>query len=143
MSILRARRITVSYYRYLYDTVGGPWMWFERRHMDDATLAGIVQNPRVAVYVLYIDGVPAGYVELDHRNPDALEIAYFGLMPEFIGRGLGRYFLDWSVTRAWEAEPKRVWVHTCNFDHPVALATYQRAGFQVYDQRRQVIDDPR
>ena len=143
LSILRARRPTVAFYRFLYDTVGDPWMWYERRQMDDAALAAVIQHPRVAVYVLYLDGVPAGYVELDRRQAGDVELAYFGLMPEFIGRGLGRYFLEWAVAKAWEGEPQRVWVHTCNFDHPGALATYQRAGFQVYDQERQIIDDPR
>lgn len=143
ISVLRARRITVSFYRYLYETVGGPWMWYERREMDDRALAAVVQDPMVAVYVLYLDGVPAGFVELDRRTVDQVEVAYFGLLPEFIGRGLGRYFLGWAVGKAWESEPERVWVHTCNFDHPGALGAYQRSGFQVYDQQRSIIDDPR
>jgi GNAT superfamily N-acetyltransferase len=143
ISIIRARRPTVSFYRYLYDTVGGPWMWYERKRMDDAALAAVVQDPRVAVYVLYVDGVPAGFVELDRREPAEVELAYFGLMPEFIGRGLGQYLLDWAVANAWESKPDRVWVHTCNYDHPGALATYQRAGFEVYDQEQSIIDDPR
>jgi len=143
LAILRARRPTVSYYRYLYDTVGGPWMWYERRMMDDRELARIVQDPRVAVHVLYLDGVPAGYAELDYRVEGEVELAYFGLMPEFIGRGLGRYLLDWTVRRAFESEPSRLWVHTCNHDHPGALSAYQRAGFLPYRQERRVIDDPR
>jgi GNAT superfamily N-acetyltransferase len=143
LSILRARRPTVSYYRYLYDTVGGPWMWFERRRMDDATLAATVRDPRVGVHVMYVDGVPAGYAELDARTEGEIELAYFGLVPEFIGRGLGHYLLEWAVAKAWDGEPSRVWVHTCNFDHPAALAAYQRAGFLVYDQERRIIDDPR
>ena len=143
LSIQRARRPTVSFYRYLYDTVGGPWMWYERRHMDDAALAAIVQHPEVGVYVMYLDGVPAGYAELDRRVAGEVELAYFGLVPEFIGRGLGRYLLDWAVARAFDGEPERLFVHTCNFDHPAALATYQRAGFKVYRQERRIIDDPR
>jgi len=145
LSIQRARHPTVSFYRYLYDAVGGPWMWYERRGMDDEALAAIVQHPEVGVYVMYCDGVPAGYVELDRRTPGDVELAYFGLVPEFIGRGFGRYLLAWAVSRAFDPEPppQRLWVHTCNFDHPAALATYQRAGFEAYRQERRVIDDPR
>ncbi len=143
IAIIRARRPTVSFYRYLYDTVGGPWMWYERRVMDDRVLTAIVHDPRVGVYVMYVDGVPAGFVELDARNTGEVELAYFGLVPEFIGRGLGRYLLDWAVGKAFEGNPRRVWVHTCNHDHPGALATYQRAGFVVYEQERRIIDDPR
>lgn len=143
IAIVRARRPTVSFYRYLYDTVGQAWMWYERRLLEDMTLAAIVQHPLVEVYVMSLDGVPAGFVELDRRQGNDIELAYFGLLPEFIGRGLGRYLLQWAVGRAFEYAPDRLWVHTCNFDHPGALALYQRAGFEVYDQERKVIDDPR
>jgi ribosomal protein S18 acetylase RimI-like enzyme len=97
---------------------------------------------------MYCGGVPAGFIELDSRPTDnshdkEVEIAYFGLMPEFIGRGLGRYLLAWGIGKAFESDLGRLWVHTCNFDHPEALALYQRAGFEAYRQERTIIDDPR
>ena len=134
---------TVSFYRYLYNTVGEDWLWFERRLMQDDALTALIQDPKIEIYVLYVRGAPAGYVELDCRVENDIEIAYFGLMPEFIGRGFGRYLLDWAVDEAWSKEPQRLWVHTCNLDHPKALASYQRAGFRPYKQERSLIDDPR
>jgi hypothetical protein len=89
VEIRRAARPTTSFYRYLYDAVGRHWTWTERRLMSDAELAAIVQDPRVEVLVLWVDGVPAGYAELDRRAPLDIELAYFGLVPEFIGQGLG------------------------------------------------------
>ncbi|MCX7356267.1 MAG: GNAT family N-acetyltransferase [Alphaproteobacteria bacterium] len=142
-ALLRADNPTVSFYRYLYNTVGEPWLWYDRRAFDDATLTGIIQDPKVEIYVLYVSGVPAGYGELDRRKDGEIELAYFGLMPEFIGKGLGRYFLTWIVDAAWRYEPKRLWVHSCNFDHPEALRAYQRAGFTPFDQETIVIEDPR
>jgi GNAT superfamily N-acetyltransferase len=133
----------VSFYRYLYNTVGAPWLWYERRRLDDSTLGTIIDDPKVEVHVLYVNGVPAGYAELDRCSGHEVEIAYFGLVPDFIGRGLGRYLLDWTLNEAWREEPRRVWVHTCNLDHPVALAFYQRAGFAPYKQETVLIDDPR
>lgn len=79
-----------------------------------------------------IDGVPARYAELDRRVPHEVEIAYFGLMPEFIGKGFGQYLLHWTVRRAWDSNPARVWLHTCELDHPVALPNYLKVGFEVY-----------
>lgn len=143
LALMRAERPTVSWYRYLYNTVGEAWLWFERRRLDDEALRRIIHDPEVAIYVLYVAGVPAGFVELDRRQPDEVEIAYFGLIPEFIGRGLGLYLLDWSVDEAWMTRPARVWVHTCNFDHPKAIAVYQRAGFVPYRQETRIVDDPR
>ncbi len=135
LAILRAERPTLSFYRYLYNTVGGPWNWTERRLLDDEALARIIHDGRVEIYVLYAAGVPAGYAELDGRIEGEIELAYFGLMPEFVGRGLGGYFLDWAVSAAWIHRPERVWVHTCTLDHPRALTLYQRAGFTPYRQQ--------
>lgn len=143
LSIIRSQQPTVGFYRFLYTSVGDNWLWYERNQMPDADLGKIIQHPKVKIYVLYVNGTPAGYSELDFRKKDEVELAYFGLMPDFIGRGLGSYFLRWSVDKAWSEEPKRLWVHSCNFDSPHAIATYQKAGFTAYDQEVIIIDDPR
>ncbi len=139
LAIFRAEQPTVSFYRYMYDTVGEPWNWTDRRRLSDDGLTAIIHDPDVAIYVLYVAGVPAGFAELDGRIEGAVEITYVGLMPEFVGRGLGGYLLDWAVSAAWLMEPKRVWLHTCSLDHPSALPMYQRAGFVPYDQRIETV----
>ena len=131
----RARSPTVSFYRYLYAAVGEPWTWTVRRCLSDAELAAILGDPRVEVNVLWVGGVPAGYAELDRRAPPDIELAYFGLIPEFIGQGMGGYLLDWAIRHAWRMRPRRLWVHTCDLDHPAALGFYQRFGFRIYDRR--------
>jgi GNAT superfamily N-acetyltransferase len=142
VEVRRAVAPTTSFYRYLYDTVGGPWTWIERRHLADATLAAIIRDPAVEVHVLWVEGVPAGYVELDGRRPPDLEIAYFGLVPEFLGRGLGRFLVDWAVDHAWRTRPARLWVHTCDVDRPRALPLYQKAGFRIYQTRSETVTLP-
>ena len=134
-AILRAENPTVSFYRYLYDAVGEPWNWTDRRVIGNDELGAIIGDPKVEIYVLYAGGVPAGFLELDRRIEGEVEIVYFGLLPDFAGRGLGRYFLDWAIHAAWESEPKRVWVHTCDLDDPRALPVYQRAGFTAYQRQ--------
>ena len=134
VTIRRAERPTVSFYRYLYETVGEDWDWYERRRLSDDALAAIIRDDAVEVYVLYVRGVPAGYAELDRRIDHEVEIAYFGLVPDYIGRGLGPALLGWALERAWSYAPRRVWLHTCSLDHPKALAVYRRAGFEVYDR---------
>jgi len=143
LALLRAESPTVAFYRFLYNNVGARWLWYERRTMDDGTLEAIIQNPEVEIYVLHVHGVPAGFGELDLRKKPDIELAYFGLMPEFIGRGLGRYLLRWTVDQAWTSHPKRLWVKNSNFAHPRALGLYQRMGFVPYRQKTTVIDDPR
>jgi GNAT superfamily N-acetyltransferase len=141
--LLFAEDMTPAFYRFLYGSVGGPWLWWERTRLDDEELMEIVGHPDVEVFVLYVGGVPAGYFELDCRQQAEVEIAYLGLVPEFIGRGLGSWLLSLSIEAAWAHEPERVWVHTCDWDHPRALLTYQKAGFEPYDTQRITIPDPR
>ncbi len=143
LSIIRANPPTISFYRFLYNSVGSDWLWYERNGMPDEQLAAVIERPETEIYVLYFQGTPAGFVEFDHAAAEETEIAYFGLIPEFIGRGLGLYFLRWAVETAWIKEIDRLWVHTCNFDHPNAIAIYQRAGFSPYAQEVKIIDDPR
>jgi GNAT superfamily N-acetyltransferase len=135
LEIRRACRPTVSFYRYLYAAVGEPWTWTVRRWLSDDELAAILHDPRVEVNVLWAGGVPAGYAELDRRAPPDTEVGYLGLMPEFIGQGLGSYLLDWAIHHAWRSRPRRLWLHTCDLDHPRALGFYQRLGFRIYDRR--------
>jgi GNAT superfamily N-acetyltransferase len=143
LALMRAERCTVPFYRFLYGTVGAPWLWFERMTWSEEKLAALIEKPEVEIFVLYVGGVPAGYCELDRSEPADVELAYFGLMPEFIGRGYGAYLLREAVDAAWQHNPKRVWVHTCTYDHPRALGVYQRAGFVVYRREPVIFDDPR
>lgn len=136
LALLRAEKISVEYYRYLYDAVGAAWHWTDRKRLSDAELAAIIDDELVEVYVLYDDGEPAGFAELDRREGNDIELAFFGIITRFIGRRLGPYMLDWAIRRAWDHSPDRFWLHTCTLDHPKALATYQRAGFTVYGQEQ-------
>ncbi|MBX7151763.1 GNAT family N-acetyltransferase [bacterium] len=131
-SVIRAEKPTVSFYRYLYNTVGASWLWVDRRKMKDVELRTIIQDPKIEVNVLYVGGTPAGYAELDLRQPGEIELGYFGLIPDFVGQGLGKYLLTWAVDAAWKKNPKRFWVHTCSLDHPTALPLYQKCGFTIY-----------
>jgi GNAT superfamily N-acetyltransferase len=132
LTVVHARRPSVAYYRFLYDAVGRPWQWLTRGKMSDEQLAAILQDPRDEVHVLLVEGVPAGFAELDRRTAGEIELVQFGLMTEFIGQGLGKYFLQWTIDRAWGHDPTRLWLHTCTLDHPAALPNYLKAGFAIY-----------
>jgi ribosomal protein S18 acetylase RimI-like enzyme len=144
LALMRLDPPTVTFYRHLFNSVGGIWTWYSRRFLDDEALARIILNPRIEITVAYVGGVPAGYFELDRRVEGECELAFFGLVPEFIGRGLGRWLLDKAVEAAWSApDVRRVWVHTCNLDHPRALGVYQKAGFVPFKQFEEPMRDPR
>jgi GNAT superfamily N-acetyltransferase len=143
LALMRAENCTVSFYRYLYETVGTPWLWYQRRLLADAALAAELAKPTTEIFVLYVGGLPAGYFELDAAAPQETELCYFGLIPDFIGRGLGSFLLRAAIDRAWSRPISRLWVHTRSFDHPKALGHYQRAGFVVYARQELRFEDPR
>jgi GNAT superfamily N-acetyltransferase len=130
--VVHAKKPSVAYYRSLYDAVGRDYDWTSRKKLSDAELAALLNDPRLEVHVLMADGVPAGFAELDRRVEGEIELVQFGLMPEFIGQGLGRYLLQWAIDRAWGSGPRRFWLHTDTKDHPAALPNYLKAGFAVY-----------
>ena len=132
LSIVHAKKPSVAYYRFLYNAVGKDYYWFSRGNLADAELAALLQDPLDEVHVLYVDGNPAGFAELDRRKGSDIELVQFGLMPGFIGRGLGKHFLQWTIDRAWSYQPRRFWLHTCTLDHPAALPNYLKAGFAIY-----------
>jgi RimJ/RimL family protein N-acetyltransferase len=144
LALVHAKRPPLHFYRYLYHTVGAPYLWWQRRELDDDALAAIVHDERVEILVLLLDGVPAGFAELDRRRPGEVALAYFGLMPELVGQGLGLPFLGRVMEHAWQGDDvERVIVHACSTDHPRALMVYQRIGFRPYDVQRELVDDPR
>jgi GNAT superfamily N-acetyltransferase len=134
LAVVHAKKPTVAYYRFLYDAVGRDYDWTSRKKLSDAELAALLHDPRLEVLVLHVYGVPAGFAELDRRSEGEIELVQFGLMPQFIGQGLGRYFLQWAIDRAWSYQPRRFWLHTCTKDHPAALPDYLKAGFAVYKE---------
>ncbi len=140
VSILRAENPPIHFYRYLYDLVGGPWNWMSRKRLSDADLSALIHAPQTQLYVLHIGGVPAGMGEIDGTRPPVAEIRFFGLAPEFIGLGFGRYFLANIVDLAWATNPDEVRIETCTLDHPAALPLYQKFGFAVFDQQKGVVD---
>lgn len=135
LTVLYVQSPSVPYYRFLYDSVGKAYHWLSRRKLSDEQLAAVVQNCRNELHVLHVDESPAGFAELDRRQTDEIELVQFGLMAAFIGQGLGKWFLQWTIDKAWSYEPKRFWLHTCTLDHPAALTNYTKAGFVKFKEQ--------
>jgi len=120
--------------RDLYLRVGERWDWIDKRPWTDEQWKEYAAAAELRTFAGYYDDALVGYYELRRDREGGIEIAYFGLLPEWIGRGLGGALLTSAIEGAWRMEPNtsRVWVHTCNRDHPQALANYQARGMIVY-----------
>jgi len=141
--LARIERPDLDWYRRLFRKVGEEWLWFSRLRLSDAELAAIIHDPAVFVHVLGVEGTEAGLLELDFRQNRVCEIAFFGVTPPFIGRGMGGYLMREAIVRAWSQPIDRLWVHTCTLDHPAALQFYRHIGFRAYQQQVEIADDPR
>ncbi|PYE89499.1 GNAT family N-acetyltransferase [Phyllobacterium leguminum] len=131
LAIMRASNMPVHYYRYLYEQVGKPHHWMLRRKQSDRQVAAVINARATEIHVLHADGCPAGFAEMDlARLPEEVEIVYFGLVPDFQGRGLGSFFLAEMIAQAWWHGPKKVTIHTNSLDNPRALQLYQKMGFK-------------
>jgi GNAT superfamily N-acetyltransferase len=141
-SLVTLAACTVPFYRYLYDTVGGPYLWWLRRSLSDATIETLLCDPAVQITVLYRGGEPAGFFELDYRQNPVVNLSYFGLTPSATGAGLGTAFLRAAVDMAFQGGARAMTVNTCTADHPRALPGYLHAGFRPVRAVREIWDVP-
>lgn len=130
-------------YRAVYRAVGTPWLWFSRLRMPDEQLRTILGDERVQAFVVRDADRDVGLLELDFREPGECELAFFGLVNDYVGRGAGRWLIREAIARAWAQPIRRLHVHTCTLDHPQAVTFYQRAGFRPYARAVEVTPDPR
>jgi GNAT superfamily N-acetyltransferase len=121
-------------YLTLYQSIGEKYRWRDRLLMPIEELRQALD--RAFVFVLYVDNAPAGYVELV-RTGASVEIAYFGLVENFQGHGLGKYLLSYGIDRAWKMGAERVWLHTCNLDGEAAMPNYLKRGFKVFREHQE------
>jgi GNAT superfamily N-acetyltransferase len=128
--------------RFFYTAVGGDWYWLDRLPWTYAQWRVWVEHPTVETWMAAVAGTPAGYFELEAQPAGNVELVYFGLLPQFIGHGLGGGLLTAAIERAWQMDARRLWVHTCTLDHPSALANYCARGLRIFREETQAQEIP-
>jgi GNAT superfamily N-acetyltransferase len=145
-ALIGAERPPVWYFLDLYDAVGRRYEWTDQHDRPAGEVAAFLHDPAVTLYTLIRDGWPHGFFVLDCRAPGSCDLAYFGLVPEAIGHGLGTFLLQTALHMAWDRPgTRRVTVNTNSLDHPRALPLYQKAGFVPVrrETRRRVLTHDR
>lgn len=141
VALMRVSEMTPAFSAWLYEQVGRPHHWFVRRNATDTVLRDQIASGTREVWVLYVGGAPAGFFELDLSGlPDVVEIALLGLMPEYHGRGLGRFLASEAMFAAFAHNPGRVTIETNTLDHPRALPLYQKLGFSPTGSRTELVE---
>lgn len=130
IALMKAENIPTSFYRFLYEMVGKEYHWEERRNLIDEKLDEIINSDTTEISILYVDGCPGGFFELNTSNaPEKVEIVYLGIAKDYQGFGLGKWFMSSAISAAWLHKPQRVFLETNTLDHPAALPLYQKLGF--------------
>jgi GNAT superfamily N-acetyltransferase len=127
--ILQQKPIDVSEYRSYYYGVGEKYNWLDRMVMPDEELSEKINADNIEIYLFKVNNETGGYIEFI-KEARFTEILYFGILPDFIGKGFGKYFLQWAIEKAWSYNPEWVQLNTCTLDHPNALPNYKKAGFK-------------
>jgi len=129
--IQRLGECPASFYRYLYAEVGRAFHWTDRLGWSDETIREHLATPGLTLWLLTWEAAPAGYFELKPHGDGSMEIAYFGLLPEYIGRGWGKYLLTEAVRAAWSTSPSLVLLLAVTLEHPAALPSYLVRGVRT------------
>ena len=142
LEIREARIASPELGRFLYTAVGHAWRWTERLSWPYSKWSAHLERPEVEVWIAYLDGVIAGYVELERQPGESVEIVCFGLLRQFMGRGIGGLLLCDTVERAFGKGARRVWLHTCSLDSPRAFENYRARGFKLFNEQTTLEDVP-
>jgi GNAT superfamily N-acetyltransferase len=128
--------------RFFYEAVGRDWAWIDRMKWTYEKWLRYADRKELKTWYGLVRGTPVGYFELEAQAESNIEIVYFGLLSQFVGRGLGGQLLTAAIEQAWQMNAKRVWVHTCTLDHPSALANYQARGFRIFKEVESEVELP-
>lgn len=129
--VRHVRHPEVAFYLKLYTEIGAPYCWWMRRVAPYSYMRALLSNSDIEIYVLEHNDHIAGFFELDRRNKIDVNLSYFGLMPNYIGKKLGFAFLGTAIHLAWRTAPDFIRVNTCTADHIRALPFYLKSGFVI------------
>ena len=119
--------------KFFYKEIGKKHRWIDRLSWTEKNWIKYVTSPDVKTYVLKEDLNLAGYFEhIFHNEKNDCEIAYFGVLEEFIGKKYGGYLLSEAIKESFNLGAKRIWVHTCSLDHKHALGNYKSRGMKIF-----------
>ena len=116
--------------KFFYKQIGRKHQWVDRLIWLDKNWMDYVSNKNLKTFILQKNDEYVGYFELIfHKNE--CEIAYFGILEEYIGRGYGGFLLSEALKIGFK-NANRIWVHTCTLDHPNAIKNYKSRGMKVF-----------
>jgi GNAT superfamily N-acetyltransferase len=142
MALRRLGPEDANVFHALFRDIGRDWLWAGLIDKSEAEIAARLARTDLVSCAALAYGRPVGMLDME-VSADGMEVVYFGFVPAFVGKGAGAWLMDEAKRLAREAGVRRLWLHTCNFDHPRAVAFYKRQGFRIYAVGYEIMDDPR
>jgi len=119
--------------KFFYKEIGKNHRWVDRLIWNDKEWIEYTTKNNTKTYILKKENDLIGYFELIfHRDKNETEIAYLGILEEYLNKKLGSYLLSSAIRKSFLNKPKRVWVHTCSLDHKNALNNYISRGMKIF-----------
>ena len=116
--------------KFFYKQIGKKHEWIDRLIWQDKNWMDYTSDKNLKTFVLQNNNDLVGYFELIFNGNDC-EIAYFGILEEYIGKGYGGFLLS-EALRIGFKNAERIWVHTCSLDHPNAIKNYKSRGMKIF-----------
>ena len=120
--------------KFFYKQIGKKYNWIDRLVWTDKNWIDYISNKNLLTYVLKQKENLGGYFELIiHNDKNEVEIAYFGLLEDYFGKKLGGYLLTEALRKSfYMTNIKRVWCHTCSYDHKHGIKNYLSRGMSIF-----------
>tara|TARA_Y100000741_G_C17963120_1_gene440690 strand:+ start:37 stop:540 length:504 start_codon:yes stop_codon:yes gene_type:complete len=119
--------------KFFYKEIGKKHSWIDRLSWSDNNWINYLNTKGVLTYILKNKEDLVGFFEQNiYIEKNDCEIAYFGILEEYIGKKIGAYLLSEAIKKSFKNGSKRVWVHTCSLDHKHALDNYLSRGMKVF-----------
>ena len=116
----------------LFAGVGLPWRWYSRLKWPVAEWENYFAAKKVKTFLGFYGKKLTGYYELEFQENNNVEIKFFGVLPSYMGKGIGRLLLSHAIKSSIDNGAKRIWLHTCSNDSKAALGNYLSRGFRIY-----------
>ena len=129
-SLKEASKDNFDLNKFFYKQIGKRHQWVDRLIWQDKDWLKYISNENLKTYIFKRENDLVGYFELIFNNNDC-EIAYFGILEEFIGKGYGGFLLSEALKIGFK-RANRIWVHTCSLDHPNAIENYKSRGMKIF-----------
>ena len=88
--------------KFFYKNVGKKHKWIDRLVWEDSKWIEYVSNKNVKTYIFKKGNDLVGFFELlEHTEKKEIEIAYFGLLEEYLNKKLGSYLLSMAIEKSF------------------------------------------